>query len=200
MEKAAEQSWRSMLKILEKLAYGSNIFQKTWNGNLVIWDAHLPNMKWFVCLWNFESSKLWEFETKNRQTKTKNTKYQEIQKLINPETTHQETTKNKKQFYEKPRNPKNKKPCDKIKLANIAGRRLNTKHNPRETKKAANGPPPVEKHKRNNKRRNKNNGDQQLPATKTPAKQNVEHKRRANTYRRQKPMANTHWTATNKKA
>ena len=42
----AEKSRRSVQSLLANLQYGLNIFQKTCNGNLVIWDQYLSkNMK-----------------------------------------------------------------------------------------------------------------------------------------------------------
>ena len=40
--RGTEKSWRPVLKLLENLEYGINIFQKAWEGMLVIWDQYLP--------------------------------------------------------------------------------------------------------------------------------------------------------------
>ena len=76
-EKAGpDKSWRSVLNLLENLWYGINIFQKTWNGSLVIWDHR-----------NEETLKPRNFETK-KPNKTRN---QETKKLWNQEAPYPST-------------------------------------------------------------------------------------------------------------
>ena len=43
----------------KKLEYGINIFQKTWNGILVILDQHISKHFEPLKLWNFEKSRIW---------------------------------------------------------------------------------------------------------------------------------------------
>ena len=61
-----EKNWRKDGgRSVGNLKYGIDIFQKIWNGTLVIWDQYfLNNIRWFFNLWIFESAKLWNFESK----------------------------------------------------------------------------------------------------------------------------------------
>ena len=54
------------------MEYETNIFQKTWNGHLVIWDHYLPKtLDGFSSLRNFQIVKRWNFGTlkpRNQET------------------------------------------------------------------------------------------------------------------------------------
>ena len=80
-----EKSGRSVFELPENLEYGINLFQETWNGNLITWEQYLPkNMKCFfesVDLWDFETSELWNIETKEpRNQQTNKPRNQETKK------------------------------------------------------------------------------------------------------------------------
>ena len=51
---STEQSWRSVLNFLGNLAYGINIFQRTWNATLVLSEQDPPEQHYMIC-WNFET-------------------------------------------------------------------------------------------------------------------------------------------------
>ena len=84
------KAWRSVLKILGNLEYGINIFQQTWNGNLLLWDQYLPTKHWM----NFQSVNLCIFETLIRNFGTLELWNQESKK-----PNIQETNKPRNQTY-----------------------------------------------------------------------------------------------------
>ena len=84
---------------LGDLECGINIFRKTWNRNLVVWNQYLSNtMKIF---WVFEAWKLWNYETKKRGNR-------EAKKPTNFETKKRKsrnlTTRNDKRRSQEARN------------------------------------------------------------------------------------------------
>ena len=74
--------------LFENLEYEINIFQKTWNGNLVIWDHYLPiNTSIFetLQLWNKETNKP-RNQDNNKPNKPKHQKAKSKQEFPNQET------------------------------------------------------------------------------------------------------------------
>ena len=66
------KSWRSVWNILEQFEHGINIFQKTWNGNLVIESLDI----WIFELWNFETKQPKAKKPRNEETKVPRTPHQ----------------------------------------------------------------------------------------------------------------------------